>query len=191
MNTSFQVPHVSRPGLLQQSMPFYEFEYKSTPQERLDAAHCMLGEELIWDILSVLSTGCLSLKTCDSKCRRRCMAPMHKLGREHTPSTEIFGRILARFFRDKQKVSFYNICPAFQSLNCVSRVIVYSSFTVISSCSTPCSLLREWARNCPGLPTRCLEHNACNTCVSFSRDQLWIATAGPSDVRILLLLLML
>lgn len=61
MNTSFQVPHVSRLGLLQQSTLFYEFEYKSTPPERL-----MLGEELIGDVLSMLFTGCLSLKTLNS-----------------------------------------------------------------------------------------------------------------------------
>ena len=47
MNTSFQVPHVSRLGFLQQSVSFYEFEYKSTPQEKLNVAHGMLGEEQI------------------------------------------------------------------------------------------------------------------------------------------------
>lgn len=51
MNTSFQVPHVSRPGLLQQSMLRYESVYKSTIQEMTQT---MLGEELIWDMFSGL-----------------------------------------------------------------------------------------------------------------------------------------
>lgn len=31
----------------------------------------------------------------------------------HMEVTEIFGRIFARFFRDEQKISFYNVCLVF------------------------------------------------------------------------------
>lgn len=62
-------------------MLFYEFEYKSAPQERLNKAHIMMGEVLKEGKLSMLFKGCLTLKTFE-----KLPVVMHGIHvHEHTP----------------------------------------------------------------------------------------------------------
>lgn len=61
-------------------------------------------------------TGCLSLETFESKYRQGCMAPMHKLAEEHTPTRggiKELGQDFWQAFPDKWNESFHDVWPEF------------------------------------------------------------------------------